>query len=72
MFTNFRLLVDSLKQRIYRHSDQKEQRKYNSFKKRQHTLKSQMIGMPEGKDIVEVEVGVPGSTADIKLFRQSQ
>ncbi|MHC5746549.1 MAG: transposase family protein [Nostoc sp.] len=37
-----------------------------------HTLKSQMIGMPEGKDIVEVEVGVPGPTADIKLFRQSQ
>jgi hypothetical protein len=31
-----------------------------------------MIGMPEGKDIVEVEVGVPGPTADIKLFRQSQ
>ncbi|BBD62938.1 hypothetical protein NIES2109_57880 (plasmid) [Nostoc sp. HK-01] len=70
--TNFRLLVDSLEQPIYRDSDQKEQQKYFSGKKRQHTLKSLMIGMPEGKDIVEVEVGVPGPTADIKLFRQSQ
>jgi len=31
-----------------------------------------MIGMPEVKDIVEVKVGVPGPTADIKLFRKSQ
>ncbi len=72
VLTNFRLLVGSLEQPIYKHSEQKEQQKYFSGKKRQHTLKSQMIGMPEGKDIVEVEVGVPGSTADIKLFRQSQ
>lgn len=72
VLTNFRLLVDSLEQPIYRDSDQKEQQKYFSGKKRQHTLKSLMFGMPEGKDIVEVEVGVPGPTADIKLFRQSQ
>ena len=72
VLTNFRLLVDSLEQPIYRDSDQKEQQKYFSGKKRQHTLKSLMIGMPEGKDIVEVEVGVPGPTADIKLFRTSQ
>ncbi len=72
VLTNFRLLVDSLEQPIYRDSDQKEQQKYNSFKKRQHTLKSLMIGMPEGKDIVEVETGVPGPTADINLFRESQ
>ncbi|GBE93811.1 transposase family protein [Nostoc cycadae] len=72
ILTNFRLLVDSLEQPIYRDSDSKEQQKYFSGKKRQHTLKSLMFGMPEGKDIVEVEVGVPGPTADIKLFRQSQ
>ncbi|WP_392476546.1 transposase family protein [Nostoc sp. C110] len=62
VLTNFRLLVDSLEQPIYRDSDQKEQQKYFSGKKRQHTLKSLMFGMPEGKDIVEVEVGVPGLT----------
>lgn len=72
LLTNFRLLADSLEQPIYRNSDQKEQQKYFSGKKRQHTLKSLMIGMPEGKDIVEVEVGVPGTTADINLFRKSQ
>ncbi|QKQ77791.1 hypothetical protein FBB35_13515 [Nostoc sp. TCL240-02] len=72
ILTNFRLLVDSLEQPKYRDSDQKEQQKYFSGKKRQHTLKSLMIGIPEGKDIVEVEIGVPGPTADIKLFRQSQ
>jgi hypothetical protein len=72
VLTNFRLLVDSLEQPIYRDCDQKEQQKYFSGKKRQHTLKSLMIGMPEGKDIVEVEVGVPGPTADINLFRKSQ
>ena len=67
VLTSFRLLVDSLEQPIYRDSDQKEQQKHFSGKKRQHTLKSLMIGIPEGKDIVEVEVGVPGPTADIKL-----
>ncbi|ALF54862.1 endonuclease DDE [Nostoc piscinale CENA21] len=72
VLTNFRLLVDSLEQQIYRDSDQKEQQKYFSGKKRQHTLKSLMIGIPEGKDIVELEVGVPGPTADINLFRKSQ
>lgn len=61
-----------MEQLIYRHSDQNDQQKFFSGKKRQHTLKSQMIGLPEGKDIVEVEVGAPGPTADIKLFRKSQ
>lgn len=26
--------------------------------------------MPEGKDIVDVKVGLPGQTADIKIFRE--
>ncbi|MBW4456937.1 MAG: transposase [Nostoc indistinguendum CM1-VF10] len=72
LLTTFRLLVDSLEQPIYRDSDQKEQQKYFSGKKRQHTLKTLMIGIPEAKDIVEVEVGAPGPTADINLFRKSQ
>jgi hypothetical protein len=52
VLTNFRLLVDSLEQLIYRPSGQKEQQEYFSGKKRQHTLKSQVIGLPEAKDIV--------------------
>jgi hypothetical protein len=70
--TNFRLLVDSLEQPINRPSDQKKQQEYFSGKKKQHTLKSQMIGLPEAKDIVEIEVGTPGPTADINLFRKTQ
>lgn len=72
VLTNFRLLVDSLEQPIYRKCDQKEQQKYFSGKKRQHTLKSLIIGIPEAKDIVEVEIGAPGPTADINLLRKSQ
>lgn len=71
VLTNFRLLVDSLEQPIYRPSDQKEQQEYFSGKKRQHTLKTQLIGLPEAKDIVEVEAGARGPTADINLFRKS-
>src|SRR5579883_728651 len=41
------ILVDSLEQPIYRDSDQKEQQKYFSGKKRQHTLKSLMIRSEE-------------------------
>lgn len=69
--TNFRLLVDSLEQPIYRPDGKQEQQKYFSGKKKQHSLKSQVIGLPEGKDIVEVEVGAPGPTADINLYRKS-
>ncbi|MCC5655187.1 transposase family protein [Nostoc sp. XA013] len=58
-----------MEQPIYRPSDQKKQQEYNSCKKRQHTLKSQVIGLLEAKDIVEVEVGARGPTADIKMFR---
>ena len=65
--THFRLLVDSCEQPIYRHSNSKKQQKYFSGKKRQHTLKNQIIGIPDGKDIVDIEVGVPGPTADINL-----
>ncbi|MHC5747418.1 MAG: helix-turn-helix domain-containing protein [Nostoc sp.] len=46
VLTNFRLLVDSMEQPINRPSDDKEQQKYFSGKKRQHTLKNQVIGLP--------------------------
>ena len=72
VLTNFRLLVDSMEQPINRPSDDKEQQKYFSGKKRQHTLKNQVIGLPSAKDIVEVDVGSRGPTADISLFRKSQ
>jgi hypothetical protein len=72
ILTNFKLLVDSVEQPIERPSDNEEQKKVFSGKKRQHTLKNQLVSLPEAKDIVDIEVGFPGPTADINLFRQQQ
>ncbi|WP_243713890.1 transposase [Nostoc sp. 106C] len=72
ILTNFQLLVDSLEQPIDRPSDKEEQKKFYSGKKKQHTLKSQLVGLPNGKDIIDVAVGFPGPTSDINLFREQQ
>jgi hypothetical protein len=72
ILTSFKLLVDSVEQPIDRPSDNEEQKKFFSGKKKQHTLKNQVVGLPEAKDIVDIEVGFPGPTADINLFRQQQ
>lgn len=72
ILTNFKLIVDSLEQPIDRPSGNEEQKKFYSGKKKQHTLKSQIVSMPNGKDIVDVIIGFPGPTADINLFRGQQ
>lgn len=72
ILTNFKLIVDSLEQPIDRPSDNEEQKKIYSGKKKQHTLKSQIVSMPKGKDIVDVIIGFPDPTADINLFRGQQ
>lgn len=70
--TQFKLLVDSLEQPIDRPSDNAKQKKFYSGKKKRHTLKNQIISLPEGKDIIDIEIGFPGPTADINLFRKQQ
>lgn len=72
ILTNFELLVDSAEQPINRPYEHEEQKKYYSGKKKQHTKKNQFISLPEAQDIVDIEVGFPGPTADINLFRQQQ
>lgn len=72
LLTEFQLIVDSMEQPRERPSDQKEQEEYFSGKKKQHTFKNQFITLPEGKDIVDVEVGKKGPTSDIGLFRNQQ
>lgn len=72
ILTNFKLLVDSVEQPIDRPSDDLEQKKFFSGKKKQHTVKNQIVALPEGKDIIDVKVGYPGPTADINLFREQQ
>ncbi|AUB36902.1 Harbinger transposase-derived nuclease domain [Nostoc flagelliforme CCNUN1] len=72
LLTEFQLIVDSMEQPRARPSDNQEQKKYFSGKKRQHTFKNQFVTLPEGKDIVDVEVGEKGPTSDINLFRGQQ
>ena len=68
----FELIVDSYEQPRERPKDNKEQQEYFSGKKKRHTLKSQVISLPEAKDIVDLVVGAKGSTSDISLFRNQQ
>lgn len=72
LLSEFRLIVDSTEQPRQRPGDQKEQQKCFSGKKKQHTFKNQVLALPEGKEIVDVIVGVTGSTSDISLFRTQQ
>ncbi len=72
ILTSFKLIVDSLEQPIDRPSDNEEQKKLFSGKKKQHTRKSQVVSLPEGKDIIDIKVGFPRPTADINLFREQQ
>lgn len=69
ILSEFELVVDSYEQPIERPSDYQEQKKYYSGKQKRHTLKNQLIVMPSGQEIVDVEVGETGATGDIKIWR---
>lgn len=69
ILSEFELVVDSYEQPIERPSDYQEQKKYYSGKQKRHTLKNQLIVMPSGQEIVDVEVGETGATVDIKIWR---
>lgn len=72
LLEEYELIVDSLEQAIERPEDNEEQKKHYSGKKKQHTLKSQIITIPPMKDIVDVVIGEPGPTSDISMFREQQ
>lgn len=86
ILTEYELIVDSCEQprerpreyqeRKARHGDtprwQTLQKKYYSGKNKNHTLKNQLIVLPDGKDIVDVVAGKPGPKSDINLFREQQ
>lgn len=69
LLSEFELLVDSTEQPRERPGDNQVQQDYYSGKKKNHTFKNQLITLPEGADIVDVEVGEKGPTSDINLFR---
>lgn len=72
ILTEFELIVDSYEQPIERPGEYEKQKKYYSGKKVSHTRKSQLIVLPNGKDIVDVVAGKPGPKSDISMFNESQ
>jgi len=52
--------------------DNKEQEKYYSGKACKHTFKSQIIILPDARDIVAESAGEPGPKSDISLFRENR
>lgn len=72
LLTEFELIVDSCEQPRERPKEYENQKKYYSGKKKNHTLKNQLIVLPDGGDIVDVVAGEPGPKSDINLFRERQ
>ncbi len=72
ILTEYELTVDSYEQVRERPSDNAEQEKYYSGKKSNHTFKTQMIILPDGRDIVDIVAGEPGPKSDITLFRENR
>lgn len=72
ILTEYQLTVDSYEQVRERPGDNKEQEKYYSGSKTNHTFKTQVIIIPDGRDFVDVVAGVPGPVHDITLFRENR
>jgi hypothetical protein len=64
--------VDSYEQVRERPGDNKEQEKYYSGKASKHTFKSQVIILPDARDIVDLISAEPGPKSDISLFRENR
>ncbi len=72
LLVEWELVVDSSEQVRERPKLYQEQKKFYSGKKKNHTLKNQLIVLPNGAEIVDVTVGKPGPSSDINLFRARQ
>jgi len=66
------LPVDAWEQPIHRPLENDKQQQYYSGKKKQHTRKNQVIVLPKGIDIVDVEIGAEGRRNDSNLLLQTQ
>lgn len=69
--TEHELIVDSEEQNINRPLIYEEQKQYYSGKKKNHTLKNQVIVLPLGKDIIDVALEFPGPKSDISICRKT-
>lgn len=72
VLTDYELIIDSYEQVRERPGDNKEQEKYYSGKASKHTFKTQIIILPDARDIVDVVAGQPGPKSDITLFRENR
>jgi len=72
LLVEWELVVDSSEQVRERPKLYQEQKKFYSGKKKNHTLKNQLIVLPNGAEIVDVTVGKPGPSSDLNLFRARQ
>ncbi len=72
VLTEYELIVDSYEQGIERPEAYEKQKEYYSGQKKSHTRNSQVIVLPSGKDIVDIEAGKPGKKSDINFFRETQ
>lgn len=80
ILTEYELIIDSYEsvaplqeaQAIERPKEYAKQKEYYDRKKKSHTRKSQVIVLPNGQDIVDVEAGKPGKKSDISFFRETQ
>ena len=70
ILSELQLIVDPSEQARERPGGYDEQKEFYSGKKKTHTLKNQFIVLPDGKDIVDILLGVPGPKSDINLLRQ--
>ena len=62
------VIIDSYEQGIERPEKYEKQKEYYSGKKKSHIRKSQVIVLPLGKYIVDIEAGKLGKTSDIIFF----
>nr|WP_293111059.1 transposase family protein [Okeania sp. SIO2F4] len=72
ILTEYELIIDSYEQGIERPKKSEKQKEYYSGKKKNPTRKSQVIVLPLGQDIVDVEAGKPGKKSEINFFRETQ
>lgn len=65
------LLIDSFETSIKRSSVNEKQKKKYSGKKKQHTLKSQLITDQTG-EIIQIDAGFDGPKSDIEIYRDTR
>lgn len=66
-----RLIIDSFETPLRRPSLNQRQKRVYSGKKKQHTLKAQVVSDGKG-EVLDIEAGHRGPISDLKLYEQSQ